>query len=114
MLGRFELGFALIDLEINNTKITAIIDTGFNGELLLPEQLIKRLNLKLFSKTDYVSIDGVGRDALLYSADLKLGDKSFSAEVVGSKSNFILIGMNILRDFRITLDGRKELVLVEE
>ncbi len=113
MRGRFELGFPVIDLYVNEHKITAILDTGFNGELLLPEELIEKLKLEKFSTTDCLSVDALRKEVSLYSTDVKIDNRIFTAEVVSSKSSFRLAGIALFKDNKITLEQRKNLVLIE-
>ena len=49
---------AVIELEVvglaQRVKIEAVIDTGFTGYLMLPSDLIDRLNLPLIGKRDVI------------------------------------------------------------
>lgn len=114
MEGRFYLGLPIIELEINGSKISCIIDTGFNGELLLPEQLIEKLSLKQTATTEYINVDGVKGETKIYSGQIMLNDKTIRIEVAGTKYGFALAGMKLFKDFRVVLDQRKDLVLVED
>ena len=53
---------AVIELEIvslaQRVKIEAVIDTGFTGFLMLPIDLINRLNLPLIGKRNVLLADG--------------------------------------------------------
>lgn len=113
MQGKFEFGLPIIDLEVNGENIIAILDTGFNGQLLLPKRLIEKLNLDIIGSTDYMSVDGTRQFTSIYKATVKINDKSLAVDVVSSNSNAILAGTLLFKEFRIILEQRKDLVLIE-
>lgn len=99
-----DFGVPAIDVEIGGRRWRAIIDTGFNGELELPEQL-----------RQYVRAQLVGRVTSLLAAnqrieeDVFLVDFPFDGGLVRAEATFadgeaILIGTRLLRHSRLEVD----------
>lgn len=106
-------GVPTIELDVGGEHLQAVIDTGFNGELELPERLRDRLNPQF-----------VGRVISLLAADQQieedvfLVDFPFDGRIVRSQATFstgegILIGTRMLRDFRLQIDFPTGTVLAE-
>jgi clan AA aspartic protease len=103
-----------IEVEIGSQRWQAIIDTGFNGELELPEQLRSNLNAQF-----------VGRATSLLAAnqqieeDLYLVDFPFDGRMVRAQATFvdgdeILLGTRLLRDYRLQIDFPARSVFLEK
>ena len=58
MKTRYLLGLPFVTFKIKAEEIEAIIDTGFNGSLLLPIKIIERLNLEEIGTAHYAMADG--------------------------------------------------------
>jgi predicted aspartyl protease len=97
-------GVPAIDVEVGGEHWRAIIDTGFNGELELPER-----------RRPYVNSQFVGRVTSLLAAnqrieeDVYLVDFPFDGGIVRVQATFIdggeiLIGTQMQRDYRLRVD----------
>ena len=104
----------MIEVEAGNRCWQAIIDTGFNGELELPEQLQSHLNAMF-----------VGRATSLLAAnqrieeDVYLVDFPFDGRMVRVQATFvagaeILIGTRMLRDYRLQIDFPARTVAIDK
>ncbi len=109
-----EDGVPAIEVEVGGQRWQAIIDTGFNGELELPERL-----------RWHVGAQFVGRAALLLAAnqrieeDVYLVDFPFDGRTVRVQATFvdgdeILIGTRMLRDHRLGIDFPARTVVLEK
>ncbi len=109
-----EDGVPAIEVEIGSQRWQAIIDTGFNGELELPERLRSHANAQF-----------VGRAASLLAAnqrieeDVFLADFPFDGRIVRVQATFvdgdeILIGTRMLRDYRLRIDFPARTVAIEK
>lgn len=58
MKGFFRFGSPMIELSIEDKIIITLIDTGFTGELMPPEGLIKKVSLKQIGISEYIGADG--------------------------------------------------------
>ncbi len=103
-----------IGVQVGDQRWQAIIDTGFNGELELPERLRSRVNAQF-----------VGRGASLLAAnqrieeDIFLVDFPFDGQTVRAQATFvdgdeILIGTGMLRDYRLQIDFPARTVAIEK
>lgn len=106
-------GVPTVAVEVDGRIWQAIIDTGFNGELELPNQLRRQVNAEF-----------VGRATSLLAAnqrieeDVFLVDFPFDGRLVRAQATFvdgseILIGTRLLRDYCLTVDFRSGAVLID-
>jgi len=54
----FRYGSPMIRLAIKSKVIELLLDTGFNGHLMLPQNLIDKLELEQIGVSDYVTASG--------------------------------------------------------
>lgn len=106
-------GVPAIEVELGSERWLAIIDTGFNGELELPERLRSHVNARF-----------VGRATSLLAAnqrieeDVFLVDFPFDGRTVRVQGTFvegeeILIGTRMLREYRLRVDFPNRIVAIE-
>lgn len=109
-----EDGVPVIDVEVGGQLWQAIVDTGFNGELELPDRLLWQVNARF-----------VGRVVSLLAAnqrieeDVFLVDFPFDGRTVRAQATFvdgdeILIGTRLLRDYRLRIDFPARTVAIEK
>jgi clan AA aspartic protease len=107
-------GVPTIDVDVATERWQAIIDTGFNGELELPERLRSHVNAQF-----------VGRATSLLAANQRieeevfLVDFPFDGRLVRMQATFveggeILIGTRLLRDYRLRIDFPARTVVIEK
>ena len=87
----------------NDTAEDAVIDTGFDGQLLLPDNVIGYLNLNFVRVSKLRLVDGSIGNAALYEADIEWNGvwRSLIAWGLGKQ---VLIGMKLLTGYRLTAD----------
>lgn len=106
-------GVPVIELEVANRLFRAIVDTGFNGDLELPEGLRARVNAQF-----------VGRVPVLLAAnrrieeDVFLVDFPFDSRLTRAQATFvegdgILIGTGLLVEHRLIVDFKTRVVQLE-
>ena len=98
---------AVIELEVvslaQRVKIEAVIDTGFTGFLMLPSDLINRLNLPLIGKRNVLLADGNSVPLNLYRVKVIWHSVERVVYVLQSDTES-LVGMSLLHGSRLTLD----------
>ena len=98
---------AVIELEVvglaQRVKIEAVIDTGFTGYLMLPSDLIDRLNLPLIGKRDVILADGTNVPLNLDRAKVTWHGVERVVYVLQADAES-LVGMSLLHGSRVTLD----------
>ena len=98
---------AVIELEVIGVNrpenIAAIIDTGFDGELSLPSNFIKRLKLQRIGEMPVILGDGSTVDLDVYLAKVLWHGAAREVDVLRTDGD-ALVGMALLKDNRLTLD----------
>lgn len=89
--------------ESQEMQVEAVIDTGFNGFLTLPRQLIADLALPLAGTTQAALGDGSATLLDVFEATV-LWDKQERDVVVLEVEGEVLVGMSILSGYRVTLE----------
>jgi clan AA aspartic protease len=102
-------GRAFIDIELSHPEdnvtvtVSAWIDTGFTGELVLPQELIELLDLEPSGTTGAVLADGSRIAMQTYSCQIDWFGETQQIQVVANQGRFPLLGIGLLwnRDLRI-------------
>jgi predicted aspartyl protease len=94
-------GTPVVLLPVAGSTWTAIIDTGFNGDLELPEALRIAVNPRY--QNQIVSVLAGGQSVVedLYDVAFPFDGRTILAESTFVSSNEILIGTHLLRDYRL-------------
>jgi clan AA aspartic protease len=110
MKTRYLMGLPFAVIGINSSEVEALIDTGFNGALLLPLETINGLGLERIGWVDYAMADGSVVQTGVFSARVKWLDKEQDAAVVATESDFALIGMELLAGARTLLEPASRII----
>lgn len=94
--------------------IDALIDTGFNGELLLPLQVAIPLGLQLAGAAPYRLADGSISQQMLFSASIDWGTRRKPATVNVVHSDTPLIGGGLLHGYVLLVDFDKKRLVIKE
>jgi clan AA aspartic protease len=92
------------DIEGQTITETAVIDTGFSGYLTLPLVTIDALQLPLIETRPYSLGNNQSVDFDLYGAILVWDEQERDVLVLASEAH-PLIGMSMLKGFRVTIDA---------
>jgi clan AA aspartic protease len=111
-------GRALIEIAIKRARdaiacpVTAWIDTGFTGDLVLPQPLVDELSLPLTGTVAAVLADGSQTTMEAYECFIEWFDKLQRLQVVANDGSHALIGVGLLLDYELRIDYRsKEIAL---
>lgn len=101
---------AIISLVVRNFSgleqpIEAVIDTGFDGYLTLPERVITALNMPYLGTTRVIVADNRLLEMELFEATV-LWDNQLKEVIVISAPGEALIGMSLLEGYRLSIDVR--------
>ena len=107
----FDLPFATIS--VYNDELEFLVDTGFNGELMLPVEKIREFNFSLVAITRYVLADGSVSETEVYEGQINWLGKKKRVSVVGSHSDFSLLGMELLSNARTILEPAQKILTIE-
>ena len=95
-------GRAILPVEILCTKhptgvqVDVWIDTGFTGDLVLPESLIKDLKLEVTGSIDGVLADGSQVELSTYHCQLNWFGRVKDLEVIANSGQTPLLGVGLL------------------
>jgi clan AA aspartic protease len=88
----------------SSLKLEIVIDTGFNGELALPRNIIERLNVPSAGKITVRLADGSYRDDLQYIAMIEWCDEQREVEIISICSGSPLMGIELLEGNLLTIE----------
>lgn len=114
MKGFFKFGLPLIKLVIKDKKIDALLDTGFNGQVMLPQKLIEELELEQIGLSDYMTASGESRVTQVYRSIVKLIDDEVEVIILSTDAGFSLAGIELFHEYKIVIERYKNLVEVEK
>jgi len=70
MKTRYLLDIPFVSLQLENQYFEFLLDTGFNGSLMLSKTIINQLNLPYFNNSSYFMADGSLNTTELYHANI--------------------------------------------
>ncbi len=108
-----DTGVPTISLSIAGQEWVATIDTGFNGDLELPETLREALNPQYIGEVTSILAGGQTIKEELYQVNFFFDGKMIPAEVTFVVDSDILIGTHLLRGYRLEIDFVRQTVVLE-
>ena len=112
MNGFFKFGNPVITLVINGNNIEVLLDTGFNGFIMLPSNIIKNLKLKQIGISDYLTASGEERITGVFIATIQFFNEEIEIPVLSTDADFSLAGMELFHDCKIVIERHKNIVEV--
>jgi clan AA aspartic protease len=111
-------GRALIDIELSPHEDTVLtirarIDTGFTGELVLPQTLIDSLQLEPSGTTRAVLADGSRIAMRTYSCQINWFEKTQQLQIVANNGRFPLLGIGLLLNRDLDINYRMSRVSID-
>ncbi len=110
---------ALVSLQIRGRDgrfqpVPVIVDTGFDGFLTLPPEVIRSLGLAFRERGDVILAGGIQEQWNTWTGQVLWHDKLRTIQVLEAEGT-PLLGMSLLRDSRLTVEVRAGGdVLIEE
>lgn len=95
------------------TNLSALIDTGFNGDLSLPVPIAISLGLKLIYSTEVILADGSTKSELLFAGGVMLAGKTTEAYIFLTGGEDALIGTNLLKKYTLKIDFAQQKIELE-
>ena len=104
-----ELGLAGLPIHIQDGNsdwqtLRCVVDTGFTGQLALPESVVRQLELNLNNETRVTPAAGPPVLTLAGSVLIDWMERIMPARVVQADAH-PLLGMSLLRNHRIAIDA---------
>jgi predicted aspartyl protease len=106
-------GVPVIMLLVAGQMWPSIIDTGFNGDLELPESLRQSLNARFIGRTSSLLGGGQSVEEDVYLVDFPFDGRTVHAEATFVSGSDILIGTQLLRPYRLDIYFPARTVVLE-
>src|ERR1044071_1134552 len=105
-----------IRVDVGPREIEFLVDTGFTGGLMMPEELVNDLDIKYGGALgEFYSVTGEPIPVSNDSMEIDwLGQRITTAVATSSQVREALIGGNMLRNCCLTVDYRRRTVLIAE
>ena len=97
-------GVPTITLMIASQNWRVTIDTGFNGDLELPESLRNSLNAHYVGQVTSALAGGQTIEESVYLVDFPFDGEVIQAEATFVANHEILIGTHLLREYRLLVN----------
>jgi len=98
----------------NQETISALVDTGFTGELQLPLKIAVPLGLRLEGVGTFELADGSKIKQMLFSASISWGTKTRLVTVNVVDSDTALLGSGLLYGYFMLVDFEKKQLIIKE
>ena len=106
-------GVPVITIELTGRTWTAIIDTGFNGDLQLPVSLRDRLGARFVGRVRSLLASGLSIEEDVYLVPFPFDGETVQAEATLVSASEILIGTKLLSKHRLEIDFSAQTVAIE-
>ncbi len=100
------MGLTFADIEINGVKYRALVDTGFNGDLLVSRRVAEELKLPIIGESKRVTVDNrVIKTRVSYAHVKLLGAEGYVlVEIVDEMPLDVLVGVRALEALGFVVD----------
>jgi clan AA aspartic protease len=85
-------------------SVSAIIDTGFNGDIFIPVEVAVTLGLELVAMDEVRLADGIDRQEVLFAGTVDLLGETRDVFVSLTAGDVALVGTELLADCRLAID----------
>lgn len=109
-----DIGVPTIILPIAGQDWAATIDTGFNGDLELPEDLRNVLDPEYVGRVTSSLAGGQTIEEDVYLVDFPFDDQIIQARATFVVDSDILIGTRLLQEYRLQIDFVRRTVVLEK
>ncbi len=114
MKGFFKFGNPVIELAVESRKVEALLDTGFNGHVMLPRAVIEELGLDQLGISDYLTASGDTKLTRVYVAKIMFLEEEIEVPILSTDADFSLAGMELFHDCRIVIERSNNVVEVSK
>lgn len=110
MKGFFIFGSPVIELFIEGRKIQTLLDTGFNGHIMLPHPIINELALDQIGISDYLTASGDDKLTEVYKGKIVFLNEEIEVPILATDADFSLAGMELFHNCKIIIERNKDVV----
>lgn len=102
--------YPIVTVNLENKPIDVLVDTGFNGELMLPLSAIEKLNLKSVGDESYKTASGDVINTTFYFANLNWFKRIIKVGVLAKTGENALLGMGLILPYSLLISPSEERV----
>jgi predicted aspartyl protease len=106
-------GVPTVSLAVAGKSWPATIDTGFNGDLELPDALRPFVSPRFLAPTEWLLAAGQRTVEDTYEVEFTFDGEVIAAEAAFVSDDSILIGTGLMSQYRLTIDFVAGTVLLE-
>jgi predicted aspartyl protease len=106
-------GVPTVSLTVAGRIWPATVDTGFNGDLEMPDELRSFVNARFIAPTEWVLASGQRSVEDTYEVEFPFDGSLLAAEATFVAGESILIGTGMMAQYRLTIDFVQSTVLLE-
>ena len=110
MKGFFKFGCPMFEIIIWEKSVELILDTGFNGHLMLSQILIDELDLEQIGISDYSTATGEEKTTYVYKCKIKFLDNEIEVPVLSTNADYSLAGMDLFHECKIVIERHKDFI----
>jgi len=104
---------AVLEIQLTNgSVIECVIDTGFNGSLLLPRNFVETNSMFFIGSEEVELVEEITAEIDTAIADIKWLDEEFSARIFVSEADEASIGTEMLADALLEIDYKNQTVKI--
>ena len=104
----------VLETFLKKRKFSVIIDTGFSGELCLPQRTIHRMGFERVGREAYVLANGQIVHADIYKAEVLWFNHGRSVEVIELDNPQGLLGTQLLQGCKLTVHFRSRKLSINQ
>lgn len=103
-----------IQIASASTRFSVVVDTGFNGELMLPRAVLHECGFVYSMKSEAELADGTVVEATLYSGVIHWFGEARSVQAMLTDSKSALLGTEMFFGLTVLLDLDEKKVVLEK
>ncbi len=109
MIGYYLFGLPFVSLPLQSNIIECLIDTGFNGTLMLPMNDVNK-SWRKTGRAQYMMADGELGEADIYAIEFEWFDQKKQIQVLVVNCDFPLLGMALLKDSQLLMSPSESIL----
>lgn len=114
--GYFDKGRPMIDIYLEGSQdpVGVLVDTGFNGELMIAKEKIEELSLTFIGDDEYMTASGDVVPTTVHMGFVKWFGRTRKIAVLATSGKANLIGMELLHFYRLDIARSQNRLIIGE
>ena len=105
---------ALVKVRLSGEVVECVVDTGFDGGLMLPRAVADHLQISIIGRLAFEMVGGMRMFAQVGLADIEWLDEVREIEIILSDGNDALIGTELLTGTTLSIDYVARVVTISK